>query len=25
MKLSGGAGRLPEKIRNLLRDFETSN
>ncbi|HEY9079001.1 tol-pal system-associated acyl-CoA thioesterase [Magnetovibrio sp.] len=25
MKLSGGAGRLPEKIRNLLRTFETSD
>ena len=23
MKLSGGPGRLPEKIRNLLRNFET--
>jgi len=25
MKLSGGPGRLPEKIRNLLRSFETTN
>jgi len=25
MKLSGGPARLPEKIRNLLQNFETSN
>lgn len=25
MKLSGGPGRLPEKIRNSLRNFEISN
>ena len=25
MKLSGGPARLPEKIRNLLQSFETSN
>jgi len=25
MKLSGGPGRLPEKIRNLLRTFEMPN
>ena len=25
MQLSGGAQRLPEKIRNLLRNFENSN